>query len=69
LIAVTGACQIDEWTDQQGQRQKMVKLNGDGLQLLESKREREERDGAQEPAGRQQPAQQPLIDDDDIPPF
>jgi single-strand DNA-binding protein len=37
LISVAGACQIDEWTDQQGARQKMVKIAADSFQLLESK--------------------------------
>jgi single-strand DNA-binding protein len=37
LISVAGACHIDEWTDQQGARQKMVKIAADSFQLLESK--------------------------------
>jgi single-strand DNA-binding protein len=37
LISVAGSCNIDEWTDQAGARQKMVKIAADSFQLLEAK--------------------------------
>ncbi|MBC7542081.1 MAG: single-stranded DNA-binding protein [Candidatus Sericytochromatia bacterium] len=37
LISVAGACNIDEWTDQAGLRQKMVKIAAESFQLLEAK--------------------------------
>lgn len=70
LISVHGAVQIDEWTDQQGARQKMVKIAGDGFQMLESKAEREAQQGNQQRAPAAQAAKdQAFFDDDDIPPF
>lgn len=37
LLSVVGACQIDEYTDRDGNRQKMVKIAAESFQLLESK--------------------------------
>lgn len=60
LIAVNGACNIDEWVDREGQKQRMVKVAAEGFQLLESKKDAEAR-----PAG---PPDDDYFDDD-IPPF
>lgn len=37
MLSVCGAVNIDEWTDQHGARQKMVKIAADNFQLLSPK--------------------------------
>ena len=76
LLSVSGACHIDEWTDQSGARQKMVKIAADSFQLLESRAVAEERHAQERqavPAGgraRPEPAESgPPLSEDDIPPF
>jgi single-strand DNA-binding protein len=83
LLSVSGACHIDEWTDQQGARQKMVKVAADSFQLLESKgaagdqgQPAQQRQTAPQNSGygqRRQTAASPnagdYFDEDDIPPF
>ncbi len=78
LVAVTGAVHVDEWTDREGNRQKMVKLLADGFQLCQSK---EPRDGQSEPRQRSSKADErderskraaagdDFFDEDDIPDF
>lgn len=68
LIAVNGATHIDEWTDRDGGRQKMVKVAAEGFQLLESKKDAEEQQ-TQRRAAVPPPADQSFLDDDEIPPF
>ena len=73
LISVAGACHIDEWKDQQGQTQRMVKVSANGFQPLESKGDGQG-DRQQQPAQQRRPAapapkQDDFIDEDDIPPF
>jgi single-strand DNA-binding protein len=46
-VSVVGSCWIDEWQDQQGVRQRMVKVNADGFQLCGSRADNEARDGGQ----------------------
>lgn len=76
LLSVNGACHIDEWTDQQGVKQRSVKIAADHFQLLESKTASDERSshGQRAPvaAGHPTPASEPggdFLADDDIPPF
>jgi single-strand DNA-binding protein len=70
LISVVGACQIDEWTAQDGTKQRSVKVAADGFQLLE----RRDADGP--PAPQTGSRQREMgrtgsndIDPDEIPPF
>lgn len=37
LVSVAGACHIDEYTDKQGNKQKVVGVSADGFQLLEKR--------------------------------
>ncbi|MBC7541620.1 MAG: single-stranded DNA-binding protein [Candidatus Sericytochromatia bacterium] len=77
LISVSGACHVDEWTDPQGVKQKMVKVAADSFQLLESRAVSESRDaGERVPALAGSRSTVPndelggdLIHEDDIPPF
>lgn len=66
LISVVGACNIDEWTDSNGNRQKMVKVSADNFQLLERRE-----DGPPAPQTGERQRQRPSsdIDPDEIPPF
>jgi single-strand DNA-binding protein len=56
LISVAGACQIDEWTDQAGLRQKMVKIAAESFQLLESKGAEAQHAGNYDQQQQQQPS-------------
>lgn len=68
LLSVCGAVHIDEWTDRDGNKQRTVKLNADGFQLLESKRDSpESRPPVQRQAAPTGP--DPAYFDDEIPPF
>jgi single-strand DNA-binding protein len=74
LLSVAGACHIDEWTDQSGNRQKMVKVSADSFQLLEAKGASGDGSPAPQTGERQRrqapaPAQDAFFDDDEIPPF
>jgi single-strand DNA-binding protein len=67
LISVVGACNIDEWTDSNGNRQKMVKVSADNFQLLERRE-----DSAPQAGQRQREMGRTGnhdIDPDEIPPF
>jgi single-strand DNA-binding protein len=67
LISVVGACQIDEWTAQDGTKQRSVKVAADGFQLLERRE-----DNAQQTGQRQREMGRTGsndIDPDEIPPF
>lgn len=70
LISIAGAVHIDEWTDRDGNKQRTVKLNADGFQLLESRK-----DGDGQASGQRRSAPAPTTGadpsyfDDDIPPF
>jgi single-strand DNA-binding protein len=64
LISVVGACHVDEWTAQDGTKQRSVKVAADGFQLLER------RDAEQSPRQREMGRTgNHDIDPDDIPPF
>jgi single-strand DNA-binding protein len=70
LISVVGACHVDEWTAQDGNKQRSVKVAADGFQLLE----RRDADGP--PAPQTGSRQREMgrtgsndIDPDDVPPF
>jgi single-strand DNA-binding protein len=67
LISVVGACQVDEWTDKDGNKQRTVKVAADGFQLLE----RRDADGPPAPQTGQRQRQAPRdnFDPDEIPPF
>lgn len=66
LISVAGACQIDEYTDRDGNKQRAVKINADGFQLLGGRDDQERQGGDRTPRTQ---AQGFGYDDDDIPPF
>jgi single-strand DNA-binding protein len=75
LLSVAGACHIDEWTDQSGNRQKMVKVSADSFQLLEAKGSSGDGPPAPQTGERQRrpaapaPSADTFFDDSDIPPF
>ncbi len=75
LVSVAGACHIDEWTDQAGLKQKMVKVAAESFQLLESRAVSEGRvanERVPAVAGARSAAADDggdLIHEDDIPPF
>lgn len=66
LIAVSGSCQIDEWTDKDGNKQRAVKVAADNFQLLERRQDGQQTGQRQREMGRTGSNE---IDEDDIPPF